>query len=124
MSDTTTDKQSEEVEDFATQELATIEVFAAKCLSCKSLVAWAEKEYTTCHYTNGNLKCPASAMNIQIMVPMDKLLAIASKIVSAKKENDYSALGSYYSKLAEKTEFVRTKVALLVAELEANAVST
>jgi hypothetical protein len=99
-------------------ETATLEVYSKKCLECKTLISWAIKEFKSCHFTNGNADCPGASVAVVVKVPQAKVDDAANKIITATKNQDTVRLANIYAQLAERSEWVRSKVFERVKELQ------
>ena len=99
-------------------ETATLEVYSKKCLECKTLISWATKEYKSCHFTNGNADCPGASVEVVVKIPQAKVDDAANKIITATKNQDTVRLANIYSQLAERSEWVRSKVFERVKEIQ------
>jgi hypothetical protein len=42
-------------------------LYSAKCKTCKALDPEETKEYTNCHFNNGNKNCPAAEVQIAVV---------------------------------------------------------
>jgi hypothetical protein len=119
VSEDTEDAMDSELSDLdSVTETATLEVYSKKCLECKTLISWATKEFKSCHFTNGNADCPGASVAVVVKVPQAKVDDAANKIITATKNQDTVRLANIYAQLAERSEWVRSKVFERVKELQ------
>lgn len=65
------------------QDVAVVSLYADGCFDCKHLVEGGEVDYTKCHFTRGNVHCPAQNVRIQFVgarVRWDKKLQKLSEM--------------------------------------------
>ena len=63
-------------------------IYSNNCLKCSHLVDTAVKAYNVCHYSKGNIACPASEVKI---VVVGKAISLAEKVKQARSERNIGA---------------------------------
>ena len=93
----------------------TLYVPYKRCMECKLFGGTFDKQAIThdCTAANGNSMCPAEYVTIELGAPVD---TVAAQIVAATKADDSAALGTLYTKLARRPQYVQD---LVKAKVEA-----
>lgn len=89
-------------------------IHSAKCLGCKHLVDGGKKDYTTCHYSNGNDRCPAQ--HVQIITGVD-IHSLASELADAIRANNSKKYERVNAKIGKMDSVIASSIRLAADNL-------
>lgn len=81
-------------------------IYSENCLECKSFVEVATKTFSNCHYSKGNVHCPAAEVKIVII---GQALLLAGKVRLARDARDSEKEVVLMRKVASKSKAFQSK---------------
>lgn len=88
-------------------------LYKKQCNGCGYLVAHRDKFYKECHYTTGNVSCPASAVYITVGINFERL---ARRVAQAIEEGNIKLRRKLESKLDGKDSVVEEKYSICLKQ--------
>lgn len=81
--------------------------YSKRCLNCSHLVDGAEKKYSKCHFTKGNVDCPAQSVRI---ITDGKTRQYQRRLDAAQQEKDAKAVASIWAEINNESPAVRQRL--------------
>lgn len=82
-------------------------LYSEKCFRCSHLVDGAPKTYNKCHFSSGNVNCPASAVRI---ITSGKILKYVARMEKAQAEKDAPVVAAIWAEISAESPEVQRRL--------------
>lgn len=82
-------------------------LYAEKCFRCSHLVDGAPKTFNRCHFSAGNVDCPAVAVRI---ITSGKIRQYVKRMEAAQEAKDAPTIAAIWAEIAAETPEVRRRL--------------
>jgi len=89
-------------------------IYSMNCLRCSHLVDGAKKAYVPCHFSKGNMECPALEVKV---VPVGQAMRYAKSVLKARDKRDLEKEAHLLKRVASKSKEFQSRFSDILQSL-------